>query len=64
MTGKCGTYAGWNRHSKAKEQPCGACREANRKYQRDYRVRTGRTPTPGLTEMERWHLTGKSGDFL
>ncbi len=29
---ECGTYAGWSRHSRAKESPCDACRAARAVY--------------------------------
>lgn len=34
---RCGTYAGWNRHQKAKTPPCEPCRLAQRIYMREYR---------------------------
>lgn len=37
-TGNCGTYAGWNRHAKARTTPCGPCREAQRRYMAEYRA--------------------------
>lgn len=35
----CGTYAGWNRHQKAKTKPCEPCRLAQREYMRAYRAK-------------------------
>ncbi len=35
----CGTYAGYQRHRKAGEQTCPACREAHRAYMREWRSR-------------------------
>jgi hypothetical protein len=31
-----GTTAGWQRHKKRGEEPCGPCLEANRKYKREW----------------------------
>lgn len=36
---KCGTYAGWNAHQYAGENPCVPCREAARLYVREWRAR-------------------------
>lgn len=36
---KCGTYAGWNQHRRAKTQPCERCRHAFNEYQRNWRRR-------------------------
>jgi hypothetical protein len=38
-----GTYAGYQRHKAYDQEPCHACREANRVYHRAYRYRTGRS---------------------
>jgi hypothetical protein len=37
----CGTYAGYLRHTRAKETPCEECRAANTLYMRLWRSRTG-----------------------
>lgn len=39
MSGKCGEYAGYQAHKRAKEDPCAACRQANREYMAQWRVR-------------------------
>ena len=41
LTESCGTYAGYQQHRLRGEPPCEACREAGRKYMRDYRKRKG-----------------------
>ncbi|WP_433225464.1 hypothetical protein [Actinomadura formosensis] len=33
----CGTTGAYQRHIKAREKPCQACREARNAYERDYR---------------------------
>lgn len=38
---KCGTYAGYQRHGKAGEKPCAACRRAATEYARERRKRAG-----------------------
>lgn len=35
----CGTDAGYIRHQRLRETPCGPCREAHREYQRRWRAR-------------------------
>ena len=45
-TGPCGTYAGWNAHMVAKEQPCAACKAASAAYLAMWRFRTGRQRGP------------------
>lgn len=35
-----GLYYGYQQHMKRKVPPCDECREANRRYQRDYRARS------------------------
>lgn len=38
MSGEqCGTYAGWNLHSRKREKPCADCKEAQRLYARERR---------------------------
>lgn len=36
-----GTYAGWNAHKRAGEDPCLDCLDSQRRYARDYRSRRG-----------------------
>lgn len=43
VTGRCGTYGGYQRHKRDGEDACEPCREANNTYARDYRRRTGQT---------------------
>lgn len=35
----CGTYAAWQRHYSAREEPCEPCQQARLEYQRTYRKR-------------------------
>lgn len=35
----CGSLGGYHRHTKAGEEPCDPCREANRRYMQAYRQR-------------------------
>lgn len=35
----CGTYSGYARHIRLKEEPCRPCLDARGHYQRDYRAR-------------------------
>lgn len=37
MSDTCGSYAGYQRHKRHGQQPCAACREANRLYHLNYR---------------------------
>ena len=51
---KCGTTAGWNQHEREGEAQCAPCLGAKAKYQREWRLRTGRTKYKlvRLTETE------------
>lgn len=40
----CGTYAAWQRHRNAGEEPCEACWQAKRAYQAAYRKIAPRRP--------------------
>ena len=40
---KCGTTAGWNAHTKRREEPCEPCRHAKAIYTKQWRHRTGRS---------------------
>ena len=43
----CGTYAGYQRHARRRENACDECKAAARDYMRDFRSR------PGNRERER-----------
>ena len=42
ISGKCGSYAGWNEHQRCHEPPCPPCRRAHAEYMQQWRLRTGR----------------------
>lgn len=46
----CGSYAGLQRHKARQERPCEECREAGRKYIKDWRDRT-----PGARDRDKYY---------
>ncbi len=42
MSPACGTKSGYQKHTRAGEQPCAQCTEANRDYMREYRKHNNR----------------------
>lgn len=52
---KCGTYAGWYRHGRRGETPCGPCLAAQRAYHRDYLARN-----PEVRERRRLENAARS----
>ena len=57
ISGKCGTYAGWNIHQRNHEPKCEPCKAAHREYMQAWRLRTGRVktirvrPSAGLLQL-------------
>ena len=59
---RCGTYNGYRAHRRRNEEACEDCKRANADYNREYRVRTGRTThalVPILRGRERELLDAK-----
>ncbi len=63
---KCGTYAGYQRHTRRKEPACDPCKAASAEHSREFRARndswriTGHARTKALTRLARKYRA----DFL
>ncbi|WFE41930.1 hypothetical protein [Micromonospora sp. WMMD998] len=57
-TGRCGTYAGHQRHRKRGEADCDPCAEARRDYHRGWKAAARRAPTP-VVPLSEWSVFGR-----